>query len=148
MFSEYRVIRKRHIDLPIVTYHICRVNYNIYGKIAYWSDDLDELYGETLDEIREEIRHVLHAFCFPVLEEKTTSKGPTLIRIDSKDRIKEGRYAELFSRASLAVEFIHQFVGTHPVTDKNSFLRVLYARAMDALYRFRIEARRLERGNR
>ena len=145
---EYRVIRKRHIDLPVTTHHICRVNYGLRGKIASWSDDLDELYGETLDELREEIRQVLHAFCLPVLEENTTAEGPTLVRIDSKDRLNEGRYADLFSRVSLAVEFIHQFVGIHPIPERNVFLRVLYARALKALYRFRLEARRLERGNR
>lgn len=148
MFSEYRVIRKRHIDLPVTTHHICHVNYDLHGKIAYWSDDIDELYGETIDELREEIRRVLHAFCLPVLEETTTAEGPTLIRIDSKVQLNEARYADLFSRASLAVDFIHQFVGIHPIPDKNVFLRVLYSRALKALYRFRSEARRLQDENR
>lgn len=148
MFSEYRVIRKRHVVSPVETHHICRVNYNMCGKIAHWSGDLHELCGGSLDELREEIRHILHAFCLPVLEEKTTAEGPTLVRIDPKDRLIEGRYTELFNRASLAVEFTHQFVGIHPIPDKNAFLRVLYARALKALYRFRTEARRLDRGNR
>ncbi|MDE3000458.1 MAG: hypothetical protein OXU79_15395 [Gemmatimonadota bacterium] len=146
--SEYRVIRKRHIALPVTTHHICRVNYDLHGKIASWSDDLDELYGETLNELREEIRHVLRAFCLPVLEEKSTAEGLTLVRVDSREISNEGLYADLFSRASLVVEFVHQFVGIHPIPDKNAFLRLLYARALKALYRFRIEARRLDRRNR
>ena len=133
MSWNYRVIRKRHTKADTVTYYIHEVYYGEDQEIERWTRDPVEPLGETATELREDIRYFLQAFRFPILEEKATADGPTLVPDDSENAINDGHYFELMDRASVAVDYGDQFVGSHPVVRKERSLRETYERAEEAL---------------
>ncbi|MCY3766282.1 MAG: hypothetical protein OXH06_12760 [Gemmatimonadetes bacterium] len=133
MSWNYRVIRKRHIETGTVTYHIHEVYYGEDQEIERWTRDPVEPLGETATELREDTRFFLQAYRFPILEEKATADGPTLVPDDSENAINDGHYFELMDRASVAVDYVSQFVGSHPVVRKERNLREIYERAEEAL---------------
>ncbi|MDE2999426.1 MAG: hypothetical protein OXU79_10170 [Gemmatimonadota bacterium] len=115
---NYRVIRKHHADTDTSTYHIHEVYYGEEREIERWTEDPVEPLGETAAELREDIRYFLQAFRLPILEEKATDDGPTLAPDDSDFAINDGHYFELLDRASVAVDYVDQFVGSHPLVTK------------------------------
>ncbi|MDE2888456.1 MAG: hypothetical protein OXR72_09570 [Gemmatimonadota bacterium] len=133
MSWNYRVIRKHHADTDTSTYHIHEVYYGEEREIERWTEDPVEPLGETAAELREDIRYFLQAFRLPILEEKATDDGPTLAPDDSDFGINEGHYFELLDRTSVAVDYVDQFVGSHPLVRKERSLRETYERAAEAL---------------
>ena len=98
--------------------------------------------GETAEELREDIRYFLHAFRRPILEEK--DEGSTLIADATNDAINDGHYFELMDRASIALDYIYQFLGSHPVVRKDKTLQDMYEKAEDAMAELYQHAGRLE----
>ena len=141
---NYRVIRKHHTETDSVTYHIHEVYYRDDGNIESWTQEPVAPMGETFDELREDIRYFLHAFRRSILEEKETAEGPTLIPDDVDNTINDGHYFELMDRASVALDYIYQFLGSHPLTRKERTLQRTYEKAEAALAELYQAAGRLE----
>jgi len=141
---NYRVIRKPTPDTDSVVYQIHEVYYREDGTIEGWTAEPVTPLGESVEELREDIRYFLHAFRRPVLEEKAAS-GTELLLEDSHDTlINEGHYFEFMDRAAVAVDYIYQFLGSHPLIKQETTLRVLYEKAEAALAELYQEAGKLE----
>lgn len=125
-------------------YQVHEVYYAEDGSIETWTVDPVEPLGESLTELREDIRYFLAAFRKPVLEEAEEDGKPVLRPSDEEQEINEGHYFELMDRASVALDHCYQFVGSHPVTRRHEALRALYEKAEEALGRVYQEAARLE----
>ena len=100
--------------------------------------------GETVDELREDIRFFIKAFQKPVLKEETEKGKPVLVPQNDIQEINDGHYFELMDRAGVAVDYIYQFLGCHPVIRKEDNLRELYEQAEKALAELYQEAGQLE----
>ncbi len=100
--------------------------------------------GETVEELREDIRYFLHAFRCPILEGKETDGGSTLFPNDTDEAINEGHYFELMDRASVALDYVYQFLGSHPLIRKDRTLQGMYQKAEEALAELCQQAGRLE----
>ena len=146
MSYDYRVFRKKHFDFPPVTYYLCEVYFNDNGEITGWDELRYEPYGETLDIFREKVRCFLHAFRYPVLEEKETEKGQILVPRDQEKRVKDWTYIELVDRASVAIDSIHLFLGSHPLVLGNHVLEDMCNLVCKTLDLFLDEVSRLESG--
>lgn len=141
---NYRVLRKHHTETDSVTYHVHEVYYRDDGYIEGWTQEPVAPMGETAEELREDIRYFLHAFRRPILEERETDEGSTLIADATNDAINDGHYFELMDRASIALDYIYQFLGSHPVVRKDKTLQDMYEKAEDALAELYQHAGRLE----
>ena len=141
---NHRVIRKHHSETDTVTYQVHEVYYQENGAIEGWTENPVAPTGETAEELREDIRYFLRAFRRPILEEKETDEGATLIADAMDDAINEGHYFELMDRASVALDYIYQFLGSHPVVRKDRTLQDIYEKAEDALAELYRQADRLE----
>ena len=141
---NYRVIRNRHTETDSVTYQVHEVYYREDGGIEGWTQDPVAPLGETAEELREDIRYFLHAFRCPILEVRETDGGATLFPDDTDEAINEGHYFELMDRASVALDYIYQFLGSHPVMRKDRTLQGLYEKAEEALAELYQQAGRLE----
>ena len=109
-----------------------------------WTQESVAPMGETAEELREDIKYFLHAFRRPILEEKETDEGSTLIPDDTDDAINDGHYFELMDRASVALDYIYQFLGSHPVVRKDKTLLEIYEKAEGALAALYQQAGQLE----
>lgn len=143
MTWNYRVLRVGDESGGCV-YRIHEVYYDEDGSIDGWTVDPVQPLGESLSELREDIRYFLGAFRKPALEEAQEGGKPVLRPSEEDQDINQGHYFELMDRASVALDHCYQFVGSHPVTRKNETLRELYEKAEEALYRVYQEAGRLE----
>lgn len=101
-------------------------------------------FGETAEELREEIRFFLQAFRRPILEWKEVGGEWAFIPDEDDSPINEGHYFEFMDRASVAVDYAYQFLGSHPLLKKETRLREVYERAEEALAELYQEAGRLE----
>lgn len=140
---DYRVLRKEH-ETGDVTFHIHEVHYGEDGAIELWSVDPVEPMGESVSELREDIRYFLRAFRRPVLQQKEESGKSVLQEAYENGEINDGHYFELMDRASVALDYCSEFVGSHPVVRKNKELKQLYDKAEAALYTLYQEAAGLE----
>lgn len=141
---NYRVIRKHHTETDSVTYHVHEVYYRDDGNIESWTQESVAPMGETAAELREDIRYFLRAFRSPILEEQETDEGSTLIPDPTDDAINDGHYFELMDRASVALDYIYQFLGSHPLIRKDRTLQGMYEKAEQALAELYQQAGRLE----
>jgi hypothetical protein len=141
---NYRIIEKYHKKTDITTYHIHEVYYTDDGIIESWTESAVEPMGETVDELREDIRFFIKAFQKPVLKEETENGKPVLVPQNDIQEINDGHYFELMDRTGVAVDYIYQFLGCHPVIRKEDKLRELYEQAENALAELYQEAGRLE----
>ncbi|KHE93739.1 MAG: hypothetical protein SCABRO_00472 [Candidatus Scalindua brodae] len=141
---NYRVIKKYHKETDTSTYHIHEVYYSDDGIIESWTESAVEPMGETVDELREDIRFFTKAFQKPVLKEETENGKPALVPQNDLQEINDGHYFELMDRAGVAVDYIYQFLGCHPIIIKDGNLREIYERAGNALVELYQEAGRLE----
>lgn len=141
---NYRVIRKHHTESDSVTYHVHEVYYRDDGNIDVWTQESVAPMGETAAELREDIRYFLRAFRSPILEEQDTDEGSTLIPDPTDDAINDGHYFELMDRASVALDYIYQFLGSHPLIRKDKTLQGMYEKAEQALAELYQQAGRLE----
>ena len=127
-----------------MTYHVHEVYYRDEGYIEGWTQESVAPMGETAEELREDIRYFLHAFRRPILDEKETDEGANLIADATYDAINDDHYFELMDRASIALDYIYQFLGSHPVVRKDKTLQDMYEKAEDALAELYQHAGRLE----
>jgi len=141
---NYRVIRKHHLKPDSVTYHVHEVYYRDDGGIDGWTQESVAPMGETAEELREDIRYFLHAFRRPILEIKEIDEVSTLVPDDSDDAINDGHYFELMDRASVALDYVYQFLGSHPLMRKDKTLQDVYEKAEEALAELYQRAGRLE----
>lgn len=140
---NYRVIRTEH-ESGDVFFRIHEVYYDEDGSIRSWTVDPVLPSGESTSELREDIRHFLSAFRKPVLEE-AKENGESVLRLAYDDQeLNETHYFELMDRASVALDYYREFVGSHPLARRNDKLRMLFERAEEALYELYQEAARLE----
>jgi hypothetical protein len=79
-YWNYRVIEKYHKETDTNTYHIHEVYYSDDGIIVSWTESAVGPIGETVGELREDIRFFTKAFQKPVLKEETENgiEGKTL----------------------------------------------------------------------
>ena len=141
---NYRVIRKNHPETDSVTYHVHEVYCREDDGIEGWTQESVAPMGETAEELREDIRYFLHAFRRPILEVQETDEGATLVSDDTDDAINEGHYFELMDRASVALDYVYQFLGSHPLMRKDKTLQEVYEKAEEALAELYQRAGRLE----
>ncbi|NKE72887.1 hypothetical protein [Candidatus Manganitrophus noduliformans] len=114
-YWDSRVIRKRHSDSNGATYQIHEVYYADNGSVEHWTEDSVQPFGETAEELREEIRLFLRVFRRPILEWKEVGGKEALIPDEDDSPINEGHYFEFMDRASVAVDYAYQFLGSHPL---------------------------------
>ncbi len=143
-YWNYRVIRKLHPDSGAISYQIHEVYYANDGRIEHWTVEPVQPFGETAEELREEIRFYLQAFRRPILD-WTEADGEAVLVVEEDDApINEGHYFEFMDRASVALDYIYQFLGSHPLSKKETRLREIYDRAEEALNELYQQAGRLE----
>jgi len=140
---NYRVIRREH-EPGEVLFQVHEVYYGEDGSVQSWTADPVLPSGESLSELREDIRYFLSAFRKAVLEEAQENGKPVLRPAYADQEINEGHYFELMDRASVALDYCCEFLGGHPVVRKNDKLRELFENSEKALYELYQEASRLE----
>ena len=86
----------------------------------------------------------MHAFRRPILEEKEIDEEAILVSDDTDGAINDGHYFELMDRASVALDYIYQFLGSHPLMKKDKTLQDMYEKAEEALAELYQQAGRLE----
>ncbi len=141
---NHRIIEKYHKETDTSTYQIHEVYYSNDGIIESWTESAVGPMGETVDELREDVSFFMKAFQKPVLKEEIENGKPVLVPQNDTQKINDGHYFELMDRAGVAVDYIYQFLGCHPIIRKESKLRKVYEQAEEALAELYQEAGRLE----
>jgi hypothetical protein len=141
---NYRVLRKTHTDANAASYDIHEVYYREDGEIDGWTAESVRPYGEMMEELREDLRYLLHAFRRPVLEEQQIDGHAVLVEDAGDAPINAGHYFEFMDRAAVATDYVYQFLGSHPLIKKEPRLSALYDKAEAALAKLYQEASRLE----
>lgn len=141
---NHRIIEKYHKETNTSTYQIYEIYYKDDGIIENWTESAVGPMGETVDELREDIRFFMKAFQKPVLKEEIKNGKLVLVPQNYTQKINDGHYFELMDRAGVAVDYIYQFLGCHPIIRKDSKLRKVYEQAEEALAELYQEAGRLE----
>ena len=139
---NYRIIKTIDYDEPI--YRIHEVYYDDNGMIEGWTKEPVLPYGENVNELREDIYYFLQAFRQPILELKEENGKEELIEIEEEQPLNHGHYFEFLDRTFVAMEYIYQFLGCHPVLRKEQKLRELYHRVEELMAELYQEAGRLE----
>ncbi len=125
-------------------YHVHEIYYGEDGSIESWSKDPVAPMGETTEELREDIKYFIHAFRRPILEQNEIEGRAKLIPDNDEYPINEGHYFEFMDRSAVALEYIYQFLGSHPLARKEDSLKELYEKAEESLAKLYQEASRLE----
>lgn len=141
---NYRALSKTDPDSDTMLYDIQEVYYRDDGSIDCWTAESVKPSGEALAELREDIRHFLHAFRRPVLEEHQIDGRAVLVEDTGDHPINDGHYFEFMDRAAVATDYIYQCLGSHPLIKKEPSLCALYDKAEAALAELYQEAGRLE----
>jgi hypothetical protein len=141
---NYRVLRKTHPDADSASYEVHEVFYQEDGSVDGWTVESVRPFGETVEELREDLRHFLHAFRRPVMEEQQIDGHAVLVEDAGDNPINAGHYFEFMDRAAVATDYVYQFLGNHPLIKKESRLSALYDMAEAALAELYQEASRLE----
>lgn len=144
MHWNYRVIRKQDIKSECSSYYIHEVYYREDGSIDSWTESLMKPHGETREELREDIRLFLQAFRRPVLDLQEVDGKQILIEDPDDSSINDGHYFEFMDRASVALDYIYQFLGSHPLLKKEPRIKELYRKTEEALADLYQEAGRIE----
>lgn len=145
-YWNYRVIKKQSSKPDTTTYQVYEVYYDKQGKIESWTKTAVNPFGETPGELREDIRFFIKAFQKPILEEKEKNGKSVLIQEESFNEINEGHYLELLDRSWVSIDYIYQFLGSHPLMKKEKKLREIYEKAENALSELYQEIGQLEFG--
>ncbi len=141
-YWNYHVIRKPH-ESGDVTFQLHEVYYSKAGIIEGWTEEAVKPLGESVGELREDIKLFLSAFRKPVLEERLEDGKPVLRDAYKEPNIEinDGYYFfEVMDRASVALEHCVEFLGSHPAVRKNEALRARFAEVEQTLYKFYQEA--------
>ena len=132
-YWNHRVIHKYHEETDSHTYHIHEVYYDNDGSIEGWTESAMEPFGETPFELREDIRHFIKAFQKPILIAKIKNGKEILVQDEEASEINKGHYAEFLDRAWVAIDYVYQFIGCHPLVRKDEGLQEIYLKAESAL---------------
>ena len=143
-YWNHRVIHKYHEKQDSHTYQIHEVYYDDNGKIEGWTESATEPFGETPSELREDIRYFIKAFQKPILKSIVEGGEEILVVDEEAPEINPGHYFEFLDRAWVAVDYIYQFLGSHPLLRKEKGLRNLYDKAEKALSDLCQEAGKLD----
>jgi hypothetical protein len=141
---NYRVVRKPSPCPDSVSYELHEVYYTDEEAIQGWTADAVTPHGESFAELREDVRWFLQAFRRPILEARSVEGREVLLPDGDDQPINAGHYFELMDRASVALDYLHQFVGSHPLMKQEPRLRELYEKAESAMADLYQEAGRLE----
>ena len=143
---NYRVVRKPWPDTDSVSdsYELHEVYYTDEGAIEGWTVDPVAPHGESSVELREDVRWFLQAFRRPILEARSVEGREVLVADEDDQPVNEGHYFELMDRASVALDYLYQFVGSHPLMKQEPRLRELYKKAESVLSDLYQKAGRLE----
>jgi hypothetical protein len=109
------------------------VYYDEHGAIEGWTADPVTPMGESVAELREDIRYFLSAFRQTPLEEIQVDGRAVLKSCDEALEINPGHCPEALDRAWVAQDFCYEYLGSHPVIRRDPALYALYERASDAL---------------
>jgi hypothetical protein len=145
-FWNHRVIHRYDEKHDVHTYRIHEVYYDDDGSIEGWTEKAMAPVGETPAQLREDIRHLMKAFQKPILTEQIEDGKETLVSDEDVTEFNQGHYAEFLDRAWVAIDYIYQFLGSHPLLRKEKRLRDIYRKAEDALSDLYQEAGKLEYG--
>jgi len=143
-YWNYRVIKKHHQETDTYAYQVHEVYYKKSGKIEGWSESPVSPMGETLNELRGDIQSFSKAFQKPVLREKNKKGKLMLVPEKDNQKINVGHYFELMDRSAVAIDFIYQSIGSHPVIRDNRKLQKLYEKAENILGELYQESGKLE----
>ncbi len=141
---NYRVVRKAFPSSDTQSYEVHEVYYADDGSIESWTADPVAPQGESSAELREDIRWFLQAFRRPILDLRVVEGRDELVADDEEPAINEGHYFELMDRASVALDYLYQFLGSHPLMRQEPKLRELYEQAETILADLYQEAGKLE----
>ncbi len=84
----------------------------------------------------------MNAFRKPILKENKEDNA--LISDEEEPEINNGHYFEALDRASVAIDYIYQFVGSHPVLKKHKKAKEIYDQAEEKLGELYQELGKLE----
>ena len=129
---NYRIIKKEILESEEKAYQIHEVYFDEQGNTEGWTESPISPFGATPEELREDIRYQLNAFRKPILKEKK-EEPITLVPDEEESEINDGHYFEAMDRASVAVDYIYQFLGSHPVLRKHDNLKEIYDQAENKL---------------
>ncbi len=130
---NHRVVKKICPKDKSAYYEIHEVFYSSNGSIDSWTEKPMSPFGESVSELREQIRYFLQAFRLPILEEKKIN-GKTILHENLDDNcINPGHYFEFMDRSSVALDYIYQFLGSHPLLKKENRLKKAYERVEEEL---------------
>jgi hypothetical protein len=143
-YWNHRVIHKYHEKTDDHTFHIHEVYYDDNGTIEGWTKSPVEPMGKTPNELREEVRYFIKTFQKPILIEKVNEGKEVLVPDEEAPEINEGHYSEFLDRTWVAIDYIYQFLGCHPLMKKEQRLHDIYLKAEKALSELYQEAGKLE----
>ncbi len=143
-FWNHRVVHRYHEENDTHTYHIHEVYYDENGSIEGWTESAIEPFGETPSELREDIRHFIKAFQKPILIAKIKDGKEILVPDEEAPNLNQGHYSEFLDRSWVAIDYIYQFLGCHPLLRKEKRLQDIYFKAERALSDLYQEAGKLE----
>lgn len=130
---NYRIIRKYHNESDLNTYQIYEVYYDDKDKIEGWTESPVEPMGESVAELCSDIHYFLEAFQHPILTEKILNGKETLVVDENATEINEGHHQELLERFRVANNYLHKFIGSHPIIRKNEELSEIFSKAKETL---------------
>ena len=130
-YWNYRIIKKKIPEHNENSYQIHEVHYEDDGSICGWTKNPISPYGTSQGELREDIRYQLSAFRKPILTE--ANEDGSLVSDEEESEINSGHYFEALDRASVALDYLYEFVGSHPVVRKHEGAKKLYDKAEEAL---------------
>lgn len=139
MTWNYRVIRHEDENGDCV-YRIHEVYYDDAGNIKSWTEDVVKPSGESPGELRENCLYFLRAFRQPVLIEKEIDGAPTLQPDDEMVEANSGHYFELMDRAFVALNYVQEHIGNHPVTRRDHELGELFSEISEKMAEFYVRA--------
>lgn len=122
MTWNHRIIKKA--SEQETSYHIHEVYYDEQGKIESWTAKAMEPWGESISELRNDILHFWSAFRLPILTETIDADGKESIVEDNETQdLNPGHFFEVMDRASVAMSHFDDFVGSHPVVQRDEKLK-------------------------
>ena len=83
---NHRVIRRYDKKTDTTTFQVHEVFYDDNNKIDGWSECPVEPMGETISELKNELKYFMKALDEPILEEKLESGKHYLVEINVSDR--------------------------------------------------------------
>jgi len=81
-----RVVRKCDKTSETTTFEIHEVHYDDNHQITAWTESAVGPFGETLAELKEDIKHFIEAIQKPILELEHHSDGERLVEVSENQK--------------------------------------------------------------